>query len=53
MQMFLCNECFEGKREPRFLIVLIARQEGGLTIVRDYIRGHKYHGDKIKAEELV
>src|SRR5689334_2557284 len=55
MQMFLCNECFDAKREPRFLVILIARdrQHGGLEKVRDYIRNHKYYGDKIRAEELV
>lgn len=51
--MFLCNECFEAKREPRFLIVLLARQDGGLTTVKDYIRNQRYFGDKIRAEELV
>lgn len=55
MQMFLCNECFEAKREPRFLVVLIARDPnmGGIRAVRDYIRNHRYYGDKIKAEEIV
>lgn len=53
LQMFLCNECFEAKREPRFLIVLIARQDGGLSVVKDYIRNQRYFGDKIRAEELV
>lgn len=53
--LFLCNECFEGKREPRFAVILVARDKnnGGLEAVRDYIRNHRYYGDKIKAEELV
>lgn len=53
--MFLCNECFEAKREPRFAVILVARdrQNGGLEKVRDYIRHHRYYGDKIRAEELV
>lgn len=52
--MFLCNECFEGKREPRFAVIMVARDpEQGLTVVRDYIRNHRYYGDKIRAEELV
>lgn len=55
MSMFLCNECFEEKREPRFLVILVARdkKDGGLEKVRDYIRNHRYYGDKIRAEELV
>jgi hypothetical protein len=55
MSLLLCNECFEEKREPRFLIILIARDQnrGGLRAVRDYIRNHRYYGEKIKAEEIV
>lgn len=52
MLMFLCNECFDGKREPRFLIILVARSKG-VSAVRDHIRNHKYYGDKIVAEELI
>lgn len=50
--MFLCGECFEAKREPRFAVIMVARSQG-VAAVRDYIRGHRYYGDKIKAEELV
>lgn len=54
MAMFLCNECFDGKKEPRFAVIMVARDpEQGLAVVRDYIRNHRYFGDKIKAEELV
>lgn len=54
MAMFLCRECFDAKREPRFAIILVARDPNrGLEAVRDYIRNHRYFGDKIKAEELV
>ena len=53
--LFLCNECFEAKREPRFAVIMVARDKknGGLEKVRDYIRNHRYYGDKIRAEELV
>lgn len=53
--MFLCNECFEAKREPRFAIILVARDKknGGLDKVRDYIRNQRYYGEKIRADELV
>lgn len=54
MPMFLCVECFDGKREPRFAIIMVARDpDQGLEAVRDYIRNHRYYGDKIRAEELV
>lgn len=55
MSLFLCSECFEAKREPRFLVILVARdsKDGGLVKVRDYIRNHRYYGEKIRAEELI
>lgn len=52
MPMFLCNECFDGKREPRFLVIMVARRDG-VAAVRDYIRNHRYYGDKIRVEEIV
>lgn len=52
MMMFLCNECLAAKREPRFLVILVARSEG-LDKVRDYIRQQRYVGEKIVAEELI
>lgn len=53
--LHLCNDCFEGKFEPRAFVIIVARDKrhGGLEKVRDYIRHHKYAGDKITAEELV
>ena len=52
--MFLCSECFEGKFEPRFAVIMVARdREQGLPVVREYIRNHRYFGPKITAEELV
>lgn len=61
MQMFLCNECFEERREPKYLVIMVARKKkkpgddspAGLEAVRDYIRNHRYYGDKITADELV
>lgn len=54
MPMFLCTDCFDGKFEPRFAVILVARDpDQGLSAVRDYIRNHRYYGDKIRAEELV
>lgn len=54
MNMFLCNECFENKREPRFAVIMVFRDpHQGPAVVRDYVRNHRYYGDKITAEELV
>lgn len=51
--MFLCGECYEAKREPRFAVIMVARDPNqGLPVVRDYIRQHRYFGEKITAEEL-
>jgi hypothetical protein len=57
MQMWLCGECIEAKREPRFLVILRARNQSVLTpeekkVLRDCIRNHKYYGNKITAEEI-
>jgi hypothetical protein len=53
MPMFLCSECFEAKKEPRFAVLLVARDpDQGLAAVRDYIRHHRYDGDKITLDEL-
>jgi hypothetical protein len=52
MSMWLCNDCFDGKREPRFAVILYARKNG-VESVRPYIRGHRYEGDKITLDELM
>lgn len=52
--MLLCNECFDAKREPRWAVIMVARDpEQGIGAVRDYIRQHRYFGDKIVAEEIL
>jgi len=52
MQMFLCNDCFAGKREPRFAIIMVGRSEG-LAAVEEYLRLHRYVGEEILALDLV
>lgn len=52
LQLFLCNECFEGKKEPRFAIIMAGRLQG-IEAVRDYLRNNRYVGEKLKAEEFV
>ena len=53
--LLLCTSCFENKYEPRWAIIVVARSPkmGGLVAVRDYIRNHKYVGDKIRADEIL
>jgi len=52
MQMFLCNDCFTGKKEPRFAIIMVGRSQG-LAAVEEYLKNHKYVGDEIMALDLV
>ena len=53
VDLFLCNECLEGKREPRYLIVLAGRSGIDMTVLRPYLRNHRYCGDEITAKELL
>lgn len=52
MQMWLCNDCFNGKREPRFAVIMVGRRDGALA-VEEYLRLHKYVGEEILAVDLV
>ena len=51
-QLFLCTECIEKRREPRYLIIIHGRAEG-FDSVAEYIRNRRYVGKDILAEELV
>ena len=50
--MWLCSECFDAKREPRWAVIMVARSDG-LAAVRDYIRNRRYYGNKIEAAEIL
>jgi hypothetical protein len=52
-QMFVCNDCFENKYEPRWLIIITGQEEGGMEKIADYLLHHKYIGDEIPAADLV
>lgn len=52
MTLVLCNECIKAKMEPRFLIILVGRQEGPAKVA-EYIKNHRYVGREITARELV
>lgn len=50
--MFVCNDCFTNKYEPRWLVIITA-QDSGIEAVQDYLVNHKYVGDEIPAVDLV
>lgn len=50
--MFVCNDCFINKYEPRWLIIITA-QDAGIESVQDYLINHRYIGDEIPAVDLV
>ena len=51
-QMFVCNDCFDNKYEPRWLVIIVGQQEG-IAAVQDYLLNHKYVGEEIPAADLV
>jgi len=50
--LYLCTDCINGKREPRYLIILHGRANG-FESVAEYIRKHRYVGKEISAHEFV
>lgn len=52
LRLFLCTECANGKREPRFAIIMVGRSEG-LERIEEYLRLHRYVGEEILAKDLI
>lgn len=52
VNLFLCDACFVGKKEPRWAIILIARQFGH-EAVADWIKNNRYVGEPILLDELI
>lgn len=52
-QMFVCNDCFDNKYEPRWLIIIVGQGEGGMEKIADYLLHHRYVGEEIPAADLV
>ncbi|QIN94112.1 hypothetical protein PP459_gp121 [Streptomyces phage Wakanda] len=50
--LFLCTDCIKGKKEPRYLIILVGRQKGPESVA-EYIRNSRYCGEPILASELI
>lgn len=57
LQLYLCNDCFTNKREPRFAIIMVGRKDSkegkGLARVEEYLRLHRYAGEEILARDLI
>lgn len=52
INLLMCQMCAKAKMEPRWVIILAARQFGS-DLVTDYIVNHKYVGDEIKASDIM
>lgn len=52
INLVMCQMCAKAKLEPRWVIILAARQDG-VDAVSDYITKHRYLGDEIKASDIV
>lgn len=50
--LFLCSECVDMKREPRYLIIIYGRANG-FDSVAPYIKQRRYVGKEILAQEFV
>ena len=51
VDLILCGECLEGKREPRWTIILAGRG-GKILEIRPYLKHHRYVGDDITAADI-
>ena len=51
-KMLVCNDCFEKKYEPRWLVIVTAQDEG-IETVQDYLVHRRYYGDEIPAVDLL
>lgn len=53
MSMYLCNDCFTNKYEPRWLVIITAQDNKDDPAVRDCLLNHRYVGKEIPAADLV
>jgi ribosome-binding protein aMBF1 (putative translation factor) len=52
-KLLVCNNCAEKGFEPRSFIVIVAKKDGNIKAVADYIKNHKYIGEQITAKEIL
>jgi len=50
--MLVCNDCFEKKYEPRWLVIVTAQDEG-IDVVQEFLTNHRYYGSEIPAVDLL
>lgn len=50
LSLYMCSSCIEKKFEPRFTIVLAARN--GIDVY-DYVWNRRYYGDDILGKEIL
>jgi hypothetical protein len=48
----MCEACFDGKLEPRWVVILAGRQNGS-EYVKDHVSKKRYPGNEILASELL
>ena len=53
INLFMCATCIENKFEPRWVIILAARQNEDPSVVRDFIVKRRYIGRDISGSELI
>lgn len=53
INLFMCATCIESKFEPRWVIILAARQNEDPSVVRDFIVKKRYIGRDISGSELI
>lgn len=52
VNLMMCQTCIDNKFEPRWVIILAARQQG-TAAVRDFIIKRRYIGKEILGNELI
>lgn len=52
MKLLMCSTCLSKELEPRWAIVISARN-GGSEKIKDYVLNKKYIGEDIVASELL
>ena len=52
INLMMCSTCIESKFEPRWVIILAARQNGAGS-VRDFIIKKRYFGKDILGSDLI
>ena len=50
--LYLCQTCIDGKKEPRWIVILTGH-EYGIATIKDYLTKGRYCGRTIEGSELV